>query len=163
MPNAKIVFWKNHHDFYAGRISDKRLHSVEKNWLSIQFNKLFGKATFDSGAFATGNNEGVFNHSVNKNFQSGCFCYFCENELTMAFLRILLLAFNTAIVTFLVYRLLQIYRSASANKTIIIVIGIFLLLLPITVLIEFIRPTAIYILLYPIAISLFIYLIKSER
>lgn len=81
----------------------------------------------------------------------------------MAFFRILLLVFNTAMITFLVYRLLQIYRSTSVNKTIIIAVGIFLLLLPIAVLIGFIRPTAIYILLYPIAISLFIYLIKSER
>ena len=87
--------------------------------------------------------------------------YFCKKG--MAFLRILLLAFNTAIVTYLVYRLLQIYRSASPNKAIIIAIGIFLLLLPVCVLIGFIRPTTIYILLYPVAISLFVYLIKSEK
>jgi hypothetical protein len=80
----------------------------------------------------------------------------------MLILRVLLLAFNVAILTFLVYRLLQIYRSASSRKGLIIAGGIFLLLLPATILVGFIKPTVMYILLYPIAISLFIYLTKSE-
>jgi hypothetical protein len=80
----------------------------------------------------------------------------------MILLRVLLIAFNVAILTFLVYRLLQIYRSASPRKGLIIAGGIFLLLLPVTILVGFIKPTILYILLYPIAISLFIYLIKSE-
>ena len=80
----------------------------------------------------------------------------------MGFLRILLVAFNTAIITYLVYRLVQIYRSASAYKAIILIAGIVLLLLPITVLIGFIKPTVIYVLIYPIAIGSFIFLIKNE-
>jgi hypothetical protein len=80
----------------------------------------------------------------------------------MILLRVLLVAFNVAILTFLVYRLLQIYRSTSPRKGLIIAGGIFLLLLPVTILVGFIKPTILYILLYPIAISLFIYLIKSE-
>lgn len=80
----------------------------------------------------------------------------------MGFLRILLVAFNTAIITYLVYRLVQIYRSASSYKAIILIAGIVLLLLPITVLIGFIKPTVIYVLIYPIAIGSFIFLIKSE-
>ena len=80
----------------------------------------------------------------------------------MGFLRILLVAFNTAIITYLVYRLVQIYRSASAYKAIILIAGIVLLLLPITVLVGFIRPNVIYVLIYPIAIGSFIFLIKSE-
>jgi hypothetical protein len=80
----------------------------------------------------------------------------------MALLRILLLAFNVAIVTFLVYRLLQIYRSFSSRKELIMVGGIFLLLLPVTMMVGFIKPTAMYILLYPVATALFIYLTRSE-
>ncbi|NOS93789.1 MAG: hypothetical protein HOP30_17875 [Cyclobacteriaceae bacterium] len=80
----------------------------------------------------------------------------------MGFLRILLVAFNTAIITYLVYRLVQIYRSESSYKAVILIAGIVLLLLPITVLIGFIKPTVIYVLIYPIAIGSFIFLIKSE-
>ncbi len=80
----------------------------------------------------------------------------------MGLLRILLVAFNAAIITYLVYRLVQIYRSASSYKVTILIAGIVLLLLPIMVLIGFIKPTVIYVLIYPIAISAFIYLIKSE-
>lgn len=80
----------------------------------------------------------------------------------MGLVRIVLLAFNVAIVTFLVYRLLQIYRSSSARKGLIVATGVFLLLLPVTVLVGFIKPTAVYIFIYPVAISLFIYLTKSE-
>jgi len=80
----------------------------------------------------------------------------------MGFLRILLVAFNTAIITYLVYRLVQIYRSGSSYKVVILIAGILLLLLPITVLIGFIKPTVIYVLIYPIAIASFIFLIKSE-
>lgn len=80
----------------------------------------------------------------------------------MALLRILLVAFNVAIVTFLVYRLLQICGSASPRKGLIIASGVFLLLLPVTILVGFIKPTAIYIILYPVAISLFVYLTKNE-
>jgi hypothetical protein len=76
--------------------------------------------------------------------------------------RVLLIAFNVAILTFLVYRLLQIYRSASPRKGLIIAGGIFLLLLPVTILVGFVKPTAIYIVLYPVAISLFVYLTKNE-
>jgi hypothetical protein len=80
----------------------------------------------------------------------------------MGLLRILLVAFNAAIITYLVYRLVQIYRSDCGNKAIIFVGGMILLLLPITVLVGFIKPTAIYVLIYPLAVAAFIYLIKSE-
>jgi hypothetical protein len=79
----------------------------------------------------------------------------------MILARFLLLAFNAAVVTFLLYRLLQVYRSYHERKTWIILIGIILLLLPVTMVIGFIRPTAVYILLYPVAISLYLYLIKN--
>ncbi len=79
----------------------------------------------------------------------------------MILLRFLLLAFNAAVITFLIYRLLQVYRTNHDRKFWIILTGILLLLLPVTMLIGFIKPTAVYILLYPVAISLYLYLIKN--
>jgi hypothetical protein len=77
-------------------------------------------------------------------------------------IRLLLAAFNVAIVTLLVYRLVQIYRSYSTNKSWILSIGIFLILLPSVMLLGFIRPSMIYILIYPVAIGLFLFFIKDE-
>ena len=85
-----------------------------------------------------------------------------ENEFDMILLRIFLLAFNVAVITYLVYRLLQIYRSYSPNKNWIIGIGIFLLLVPITMLFGFIKASPLYLFLYPVAISLHLYLIRNS-
>jgi uncharacterized membrane-anchored protein len=74
----------------------------------------------------------------------------------------LLLAFNVAVVTYLIYRLLQIYKSDESQKKWKIGIGIFLLLVPITMLFGFIKPTPIYLFLYPVAISLHLYLIRNS-
>lgn len=80
----------------------------------------------------------------------------------MGFLRILLLAFNVAIVTYLIYRMLQIYRSNDLQRGWKIGIGIFLLLIPVTMVVGIIRPTPVYLLLYPVAISLHLYLIRNS-
>jgi len=77
-------------------------------------------------------------------------------------IRVLLAAFNVAIVTLLVYRLVQVYRSYSTNKSWILSIGISLILLPSVMLLGFIRPSMIYILIYPVAIGLFLFFIKDE-
>jgi hypothetical protein len=80
----------------------------------------------------------------------------------MMLVRIFLLAFNVAVVTYLIYRLLQIYKSNSPNKNWIVGIGIFLLLVPITMLMGFVKPTPTYLFLYPVAISLHLYLIRNS-
>lgn len=78
----------------------------------------------------------------------------------MGLFRILLLAFNVAIITFLVYRLLQIYQSSYAQKGWIVAAGVLLLLVPVAIIVGILRPTPAYLLIYPVAISLFLYLIK---
>ncbi len=80
----------------------------------------------------------------------------------MILIRIFLLAFNVAVVTYLLYRLLQIYKSNSPNKGWIIGIGIFLLLIPATMLMGFLKPSPVYLFLYPVAISLHLYLIRNS-
>jgi hypothetical protein len=74
----------------------------------------------------------------------------------------LLLAFNVAVVTYLIYRLLQIYKSDENQKGWKIGIGIFLLLVPVTMLFGFIKTSPLYLFLYPVAISLHLYLIRNS-
>lgn len=80
----------------------------------------------------------------------------------MAFLRILLLAFNVAIVTYLIYRLLQIYKSGDSQKGWKIGIGIFLLFIPVAMVFGVLKPSVAYLLVYPVAISLHLYLLRSS-
>ncbi len=80
----------------------------------------------------------------------------------MILIRVLLLAFNVAVVAYLIYRILQIQKSDNPNKGWIIATSIFLLLIPTTMLMGFIRPTPVYLLLYPVALSLHIYLIRNS-
>lgn len=81
----------------------------------------------------------------------------------MLIIRILLLAFSAAVFTFLIYRLLQIYRSQHPQRSLQLLIGIVLLLLPSVVIIGFIKPTWHYLLLYPVAVSLFLYLVRAKE
>jgi hypothetical protein len=79
----------------------------------------------------------------------------------MRLIQILLLAFNVAVVTYLIYRLLQIYKSNDDQKGWKIGIGIFLLLVPIIMIFGFVKSTLVYLFLYPVAISLHLYLIRN--
>lgn len=80
----------------------------------------------------------------------------------MLVVRVFLLAFNVAVVTYLIYRLLQVYQSNSPQRGWKIAIGIFLLLVPVAMLAGFIRPSLIYLFLYPVAVSLHLYLIRNS-
>lgn len=83
----------------------------------------------------------------------------------MIFLRFLVLAFNVAAVTFLIYSLFEATRKPlpTQKKAVIITAGIILLILPFAFLIRIIPPTMLYFLIYPVAVSLFIYLIRLEN
>ena len=75
-------------------------------------------------------------------------------------MRILLMAFNVAAVAILIYRLIQVFQTQMepSRKRIVIIMGIILLLLPITMLLRFIPASVLYFLVYPLGISLFVYL-----
>jgi hypothetical protein len=81
----------------------------------------------------------------------------------MILLRFLLLAFNVVVVTFLIYEMITVARQEMPRykKTMIIVGGVFLLLAPLGMFLRFFAPTAQYFLIYPVAISLFIYLTRK--
>jgi hypothetical protein len=80
-------------------------------------------------------------------------------------IRFIVLAFNVAAVTFLIYSLFNVIRQPlpKQKKAVIITAGIILLILPFAFFIRIIPPSMLYFLIYPVAVSLFIYLIRMER
>jgi hypothetical protein len=81
----------------------------------------------------------------------------------MAMLRFLLLAFNVAVVTFLIYTMLQILKQpmARSKKVLILTGGVILLLVPFGIFFKIFIPTSQYFVIYPVAIFFFLYLIKK--
>jgi hypothetical protein len=81
----------------------------------------------------------------------------------MVVLRFLLIVFNVAVVTFLLYRLVMVLQASmeKSKKIIIIIGGIMLLLAPLGMFMGIFRPTFQYFLIYPVAIGLFLYLTKQ--
>ncbi len=79
-------------------------------------------------------------------------------------IRLLLMAFNVAVITYLLYHLFEIGRQPieRSRKTMIIISGILLLLSPFVMLLRIIPPTPLYFLIYPVAIGLFIYMTKTS-
>jgi hypothetical protein len=82
----------------------------------------------------------------------------------MAILRVLLLAFNVAIFTFLVYRLLQVYQTPGEifRKRIVLITGMLLVIVPVLMIVRIIPVSPVYLFLYPVALSLFLYLIREQ-
>lgn len=80
-------------------------------------------------------------------------------------IRILLMFFNVAVVAILIYRLITLSQTQMepSRKRIILITGIFLLLLPVTMLLRFIPPTLLYFFIYPLGIALFVYLTWDEK
>ncbi len=80
----------------------------------------------------------------------------------MGILRIFLVLFNVAVVTFLIYEMIRIAREPVERfkKVLIIAGGCLLLLAPFGMFLRFFAPTFQYIIIYPVAISLFIYLTR---
>lgn len=81
----------------------------------------------------------------------------------MVVLRFLLIVFNVAIVTFLIYRMLVVVNQPmeKSKKILIMIGGILLLLAPVGMFIGIFAATVQYFLIYPVAIALFLYLTKQ--
>ncbi|MBA4055843.1 MAG: hypothetical protein C0490_14100 [Marivirga sp.] len=80
----------------------------------------------------------------------------------MAF-RFLLVVFNVGVVAFLIYRMLAIAKQPMerSKKIVIMTGGIILLLAPFGMFFGIFAPAPQYFFIYPLAISLFIYLTKQ--
>jgi hypothetical protein len=81
----------------------------------------------------------------------------------MIFIRLFVIAFNIAVVTYLVYRLFQVSKQPikPSQKAIIIVAGVLLLIAPFAMFLKIMPASPQYFLIYPAAVSLFIYLIRQ--
>ncbi|TXI68387.1 MAG: hypothetical protein E6Q41_04165 [Cyclobacteriaceae bacterium] len=80
-------------------------------------------------------------------------------------IRFIFVAFNVAAVTFLIYTIFEVVRKplAKQKKAVIITAGVILLILPFAFFTRIIPPNTLYFLLYPVAVSFFVYLIWVEK
>lgn len=83
----------------------------------------------------------------------------------MLIVRFLLLALNATAVGFLIARILKIYDSGAIpqRKWTMITGGVLMLLLPVTMIFDFIKPTPAYLVMYPVAIFFFIYFFRMPE
>lgn len=80
----------------------------------------------------------------------------------MILLRFLLIAFNVAVIGFLIYKMVDaVQRPLERTKKILFLVGGALLLLaPLGIFFRFFAPSPQYFLIYPVAIFMFLYLTK---
>lgn len=78
-------------------------------------------------------------------------------------LRFLLIVFNVAIISFLIYRMIDVIRRPmeKSKKAMILIGGTLLLLAPLGIFFRFFAATPQYFLIYPVAIFMFLYLTKQ--
>ena len=84
-------------------------------------------------------------------------------EKSMIILRFLLIAFNVAVISFLIYKMVDVIRRppGRTRKLMVLIGGALLLLAPLGIFLKFFAPTPQYFLVYPVAIFLFLYLTKQ--
>jgi O-antigen/teichoic acid export membrane protein len=80
----------------------------------------------------------------------------------MILLRFFVLAFNVAVIAFLIFEMIRIgkERMERTRKIVIITGGVILLLVPFGMFFRILPPSMPYFLIYPVAIALYIYLIR---
>jgi hypothetical protein len=81
----------------------------------------------------------------------------------MILLRFFLAAFNIAVISFLVFKLITVVKQPMerSKKTVFLTGGVLLLLAPVGIFLGFFGVAVQYFLVYPIAIFLFLYLTKQ--
>jgi hypothetical protein len=81
----------------------------------------------------------------------------------MTLFRLLILVFNVAVAVFLIYRMLTVAKQPMerSKKVLIMTGGIMLLLAPFGIFFRFFMPGIQYLLIYPVAVGLFLYLTKQ--
>lgn len=81
----------------------------------------------------------------------------------MIIIRFFAILFNVTVVGYLIYRMLEVFRvpMQKSKKTFIILGGVILLLAPFGMFFRFFAPTLLYFFVYPIAIGLYLYMIRE--
>jgi hypothetical protein len=83
----------------------------------------------------------------------------------MIILRFLVLLFNVVVITLLVYNMIQLNKKdmPSSKKMVIWFAGGVLLVVPLAIIFRIIPFSIVYLLIYPVAVSFFIYLIRQDK
>lgn len=78
--------------------------------------------------------------------------------------RLLLLLLNGFAFGFLIYQVVRIFQMEEKGppRTVKLIAGIVLLLLPVAMLANFIKPTPVYLVIYPVAIGAFVFLVRQR-
>lgn len=78
-------------------------------------------------------------------------------------IRLLLIVFNVSVIGFLIYRMVEFSRMpAEKSKKVTFLIGaVLLLLVPFGIFFRVFAPAPAYLIVYPVAIGLFLYLTKQ--
>ena len=81
----------------------------------------------------------------------------------MGIVRFVLLVFNVAVISFLIYKMVDVIRRPMerSKKAMILIGGTLLLLAPLGIFFRFFAPTPQYFVIYPVAIFMFLYLTKQ--
>lgn len=81
----------------------------------------------------------------------------------MVILRFALLVFNVAVISFLIYKMVDVVRRPleRSRKAMILAGGTLLLLAPLGIFFKFFAATPQYFVIYPVAIFMFLYLTKQ--
>ncbi len=76
--------------------------------------------------------------------------------------RLFLLLLNAVAFGFLLYGIVRIHElePPGTSRILKLTAGIILLLLPVAMLAGFIRPTPVYLLIYPLGIAAFVFLVR---
>lgn len=83
----------------------------------------------------------------------------------MILIRFLIIAFNVASISFLVYQILQVVKQdvKPGKKFLILSVGFLLLGLPMAMIFRIIPFNMVYFLIYPVVVYLFAYFIKENK
>jgi hypothetical protein len=78
-------------------------------------------------------------------------------------IRFVLVVFNVAIISFLIYKMVDVIRRPieKSKKAMILIGGTLLLLAPLGIFFRFFAATPQYFIIYPVAIFMFLYLTKQ--
>lgn len=77
-------------------------------------------------------------------------------------IRILLLLMNAAAFAFLIFELFRVYdqMEKGMRRTITLIAGVLLIILPVVMIMGFIKPTPVYWIVYPVGLLVFVYLFR---
>jgi len=83
----------------------------------------------------------------------------------MRLLQLFVIVFNVVVIGYLLYRMLELVKVPMPRwkKTFILLGGLILLFAPMGIFLRFFMPTIQYFMIYPVAIAIYLYMIREIR